>query len=231
MDLTIIIPAYNEGKRIRHTLEDYLSHPWKYSVKILVVLNGCKDNTLNIVKELARKYRNLKYIELLEGNKGKALVEGFKKAESDLIGFTDADECTKPKEFERLVDLLNSYDGVIGSRWAKGAKILSKQTLMRRIASRGFNILVRIILGLNFKDTQCGLKVFRKKVIKSVIKDIMTLGWAVDICILYPIKKRGYKIREVGTEWKEPGGGSLKMWKTVPKMFYAILKLRFKKWA
>lgn len=228
MKLSIIIPAYNEGRRIEKTLEDYVSYKWKYPVEILVILNGCKDNTLDVVSKFAKKHRIVKYINLAKASKGYALITGFKLATGDLIGYVDADNATKPKEFSKLIDNINGYDGVIGSRWVKGAVVRVKQSLARRIASRGFNLLVRTVLGLRFYDTQCGVKIYRKNAIKSILPKLKITNWAIDVSVLYPLVKAGYKIREVPTVWQDKKGSRLKLFKAIPNMFWAVIKLRLK---
>ena len=150
MKLSIIMPAYNEGKRIGNTLNSYLRYKWKYPIEIIVVLNGCTDNTLDVVK----KFHKIKYRVLKQPSKGNALITGFKLAKGDLIGYVDADNATKPYVLDKLVNSIGNYDGVIGSRYVKGAVLIKKQPLIRRILGRGFNVLVRLVLGLRFKDTQ-----------------------------------------------------------------------------
>jgi len=226
MTLSIIVPAHNEGKRIRGTLLDYLRYKWKYKIDIFVVLNGCTDNTLEVVKGI--KDKRLKYIVLREASKGAALIEGFKKAKGDLISYVDADGATEPKELERLANEVNGYDGVIGSRWLKGARLGIKQPVLRRIASRGFNLIVRVFFGLRFKDTQAGVKIFRKKAIKSILKKLMKTNWAIDVSILYPMVKSGYRIKEAATNWQDKKGSKLKLYRAIPNMLWALIKLRIR---
>ena len=220
------MPAYNEGKRIGNTLNSYLRYKWKYPIEIIVVLNGCTDNTLDVVK----KFHKIKYGVLKQPSKGNALITGFKLAKGDLIGYVDADNATKASELAKLVDNIGDYDGVIGSRWwLKGVKLIKKQPLLRRILSRGFNVLSRIILGLEFNDTQCPAKIFRKKAIKSVVNKIIKTNWAIDVSILYPLIRNGYKIKEVGISWEDKTGSKLRIMKAIPNMLLALLKIRFKR--
>lgn len=230
MKLSVIIPAYNEEKRIEKTLRDYLEYKWNYETDILVVLNGCKDNTLGVVEKIKKFYPKLRYIEFKGAiGKGGALIEGFKRVDGELISYVDADESTKPEELDRLVNLIGNNDGVIASRWVKGSVIKTRQPLTRRFASRGFNFLIRFMLGLKFKDTQTGGKIFVRDAIKDVLPKLIRSNWAIDVCILYPVVKRGYKIKEVPTVWEDVGGSKLKMRKAIPNMFWTILKLKLKK--
>ncbi|MEK6937258.1 MAG: glycosyltransferase [Nanoarchaeota archaeon] len=231
-EYSIIIPAHNEEKRIRITLINYVNYFRSIgkSFEILVVLNGCKDNTINVVKELEEKYKEINHANFDEAiGKGGALLEGFKLINGNLITYTDADGSTLPETLYELSEKISSYDGIIGSRWIKGAVIIKKQPLTRRIASRGFNILTRIILGLNYKDTQCSAKVFRKNVIDKIKDKVEPTNFAIDAILLYHMKKEGFKIKEEPITWEDKEFSTLRIRKVIPNMFMALIKTKFKK--
>ncbi|MBI4159214.1 glycosyltransferase [Candidatus Woesearchaeota archaeon] len=227
-NLSIIIPAYNEEKRILKTLQEYINYlRGKINFEILVVINGCTDNTLSVVSQIARKNKEIKYIDVGKvASKGAAVLEGFKRVESDLIGFVDADLATKPGAFYDLVKNIKDYDAIIASRWIKGAKMDHRQPLTRIIAGRAFNILVNVFFNLKIKDTQCGAKLFKKHVVKAILPSMgKTTGWAFDVNLLYAIKRNHFKTKEIPTVWNEPGGSHLNL-KTIFEMFLAIIRLR-----
>lgn len=229
MKLSIVIPAYNEEKRIARTLQDYITFfkKKKITFEIIVVLNGCVDNTLGIVNKFAKKHRQIRYKNFKEAiGKGGAIIEGFKAAKGDLIGFVDADNATKPKAFYDLVKKINDYDGIIASRWIKGAKINRKQPLKRRVASRGFNILVRTMFSIRLRDTQCGAKLFKKKAVKKVLPDLGITQWSFDIDLLYQMMRQGFNVIEIPTEWEDNEDSKLRLKKTVPEMFLSVVRLR-----
>ena len=227
MNLSIIIPAYNEEKRIEKTLREYAG--FFGDDEIYVIINGCKDNTLGVVKKVAKDYGNIRYANFEEKiGKGGAIIEGFKLANKEFIGFVDADLCTPPEAFKELIDNINGYDGIIASRYVKGSKILVRQPLMRRISSRIFNLLVRVLFFMNYKDTQCGAKLFKKNAIKRVANEIKEKRWAFDVELLYLMKKKGFKGREYATVWKEPGHSRLNLKKIGPEMFTSLIKLRIR---
>jgi len=225
--LSVVIPAYNEEKRIHRTLDSYAKFFSKKvkDFEIIVVLNNCNDNTLKIVKNF--KNKKIKYLNFKEAiGKGGAILEGFKVAKGDLIGFVDADMATKPSAFFDLVENINNYDGIIASRWMKGARVKQKQPFLKRIGSRGFNFLVRLLFNLNFKDTQCGAKLFKKYVIKSIIKEIGITKWAFDINLLYSVKRKKYKIKEIPTEWDAVPASHFNLFRAIPEMFLGLIRLR-----
>ena len=230
MKLSLIIPAYNEEKRIFKTLESYkfFLDSKNLDYKIIVVLNGCKDNTQKIVEPFLDIKTNMLVSERGIG-KGGAIMEGFKIARGEYIGFVDADSATSPEEFYKLFENLESnkeLSGVIASRYCKGAKILQKQPLSRRFASRVFNLFIRGLFGLNFADTQCGAKIFKKEAIKKILPQLGITKWSFDIDLLYLLKKNKFKIKEFPTIWSEPGESKLKVLKTSIEMFLSILRLR-----
>jgi len=136
----------------------------KYDFEIIVVCNGCTDKTPEIVKEFSSDKPEIKLLvfEKILG-KGGAVLEGFKSANGDIVGFTDADDSISADEFEKLIKFLNTYDCAIGSKAIKGSEALIKQSLIRRFLARVFRQYVNILFRLNIKDTQCGTKFFLKK--------------------------------------------------------------------
>ncbi len=229
-ELSIIIPAYNEENRIRKTLEEYsifFSEKCGDNFEIIVVLNGCKDDTLGVVKSIAKKNKQIIYLDIKEAiGKGGAVTEGFKMAEGGLIGFVDADNSTKPEAFYDLVRNIGGHDCIIASRWIKGAKVSPKQPINRRIASRIFNIMTRILFGIKVWDSQCGAKLFKKEVIKSVINNLGITRWAFDVDLLYQLKKKKYSVYEIPTVWNDSEGSKLDVKKASVEMFLAIARLR-----
>ena len=227
--LSIIIPAYNEERRIGKTLRDlsdFFSRK-NVSYEILVIMDGCTDGTERIVDEHSRRDSNVRYLVYPEKQgKGGALLQGFKHVRGDYVAYTDADGATPPGEIYRLAGLMRGYDGVIGSRWLKGSIVVRKQRPTRRIASRGFNIMTRLVLGLPYRDTQCPAKVFKKSVIDDVIQELRVTDFAMDACMLFIMKRKGYKVREIPIRWEDRPLSSLRMSKTVLGMFRTLIKTR-----
>lgn len=223
MKISIVIPAYNEENRIKTVLSKYSNHFQDY--EIIVVCDGI-DNTLNIVKEASERYTEIRLLNFKKRlGKGGAIIEGFKAAKGDRIGFVDADESVEPDDVKRMFDALSDADVVIASRRLKDSKIHVKQSLKRRFASKMFNILVRMIFRLPFKDTQCGAKVFRKEAIKDILDELKTKEFEFDAELLWRLKKKGYKVVEFPITWKHSEGSSFSL-SNAPKMFFSLLKVR-----
>lgn len=231
--ISIIIPAYNEEhRRIGETIERYLKY-FGDKMHILIVLNGCTDGTLNIVLSLEKKHHSrLSHLELKEAGKGLALKEGFFHAQGELIGFIDADGATSPEEFEKLVNNMDGVDGTIASRWMKGA-VVTNRTLVRTLASKGFVIAEKLLFQLPFEDTQCGAKLFRSNVIERVREHLSVRNMAIDVELLWVIKKFGFSVREVPTTWADQSGPAwanspLKLFLSSLKIIFALLSLRIR---
>src|SRR3989344_4852650 len=227
VELSIIIPAYNEENRIRETVESYINYFKNYSHELIIIPNGCKDKTEDIVKELSKKYLSIKYKTIKEAvGKGKAIKEGFNIAQGSLIGFVDADNSTKPKDFEDLIKNIKGYDCIIASRYMKGSIVKPKQKIMRIIGSRAFNFLVRIMLNLEICDTQCGAKLYKKNAIKNITPKLDVTRWAFDVDLLLKLKNQGYNIKEFPTTWEDKAGSKFSLNKAILEMFLALTRLR-----
>jgi len=229
MKTSIVIPAYNEEKRILGTLDDYGSFfKKKYgkNFEIIVVLNGCSDDTLGIVKKAKKKYPQIKILNFKQAGKGFAIIEGFKAAKGELIGFTDADDATSAEEFNKLIEKIDRYSGIIASRYIKGAIVRPKQSIQRIVVSRIFNFMIRALFLMNYKDTQCGAKIFRKEAVKAVLPCLGITKWAFDVDLLYQMKRQGFKIGEVPTIWSDKEYSKLNFANAGPNMALSIIRLR-----
>ncbi len=221
---SIIIPAYNEETRIKRVIENLIEEfPGQ---EIIVVCDG-EDNSDNIIKSFSFRYPNIRL--LCFGNrlgKGGALIQGFKVAEGKEICFVDADESVSIDDLKGMFQALHDVDGVIASRRLKRSKILIKQPIKRRLASKVFNIFVRMLFGLPFEDTQCGAKVFKQEAILNILNDLKTTGFEIDVEILWRLKKKGYRIREYPITWKHSEGSKFKL-SDSKGMLISLLRTRF----
>jgi glycosyltransferase involved in cell wall biosynthesis len=229
--LVLLIPAYNEEKRIGPVLREYgryLRQHYNGRFEIVVVLNGCRDNTLGVVEEAAHEYPEIQAVEFLNPiGKGGALIEGLKLARrADLIGYVDADGATAPEAFLELVRHCKEVDCAIGSRWIPGAVIQQTQSVKRRIFSRCFHILVELLFHMRIKDTQCGAKVMRREAVEAVHGNLRIADVAFDINLLYSLKKAGFTVREVPTVWTDQIGSKINLNKGSLGIILSVVRLR-----
>jgi len=229
--LLLLIPAYNEEGRIEPVLRAYgayfaANYPGKF--QLVVVLNGCRDNTMGVVNRVALDYPAISAIDFPAPiGKGGALIEGLKLApRADLVGYVDADGATPPKAFHDLVQHLDKADCVIGSRWIKGAVLHQAQTSKRRFASRCFHLIVQCLFWMNIRDTQCGAKVMKREAVEKVHSMLRIADMAFDINLLYALKRAGYRILEVPTEWTDQIGSKVVLGRTSLTMLLSVIRLR-----
>jgi dolichyl-phosphate beta-glucosyltransferase len=231
MKLSIIIPAYNEEKRIVGTLRsigDYLEKQ-DYEYEILVIENGSTDKTAEVVKEM---FSEVKGLRLEKGSSGKgkgfAVRKGMLVAKGDFRIFVDADNSTPIEQIEKMWPLFEKgFNVVIGSRNIKGAVLDPPQPWYRKtILGEGFKIYRKIIIGLwDIKDTQCGFKCFDKESVEKVFPKCRINDFAFDPEVLILCRKYGYKIKEVPIYWKNDLDSKVKL-KSVIKMAIDMFKVR-----
>lgn len=230
MHLSVIIPAYNEEKVIAKTLAeaDKYLRGQKYEYEIIVISDGAKDRTAEIVEGLLGQIPNLKLIDNKE-NHGKGFVvrQAMLAAQGQYRLFTDADNSTTIEQAEKLFPYFSQgYDIVIGSRDARGAVIANPQPWYRRIMGEVFNLMVQIITGLwGIWDSQCGFKMLTSKATQDIFPKCQIDRWAFDPEILLIGKKMGYKIKEVPIVWANNPDSKVKLRSTI-KMGLDLIKIR-----
>jgi dolichyl-phosphate beta-glucosyltransferase len=212
--LSIIIPAYNEAERIPKTLID-IDHRLSgvlYSYEIIVVNDGSKDNTAEVVAAMTTMVKKLKLIDNKE-NKGKggAVRQGMLSATGTIRLFTDADNSTSIDQFEKMMPYFHVgngssngaeyYDVVIGSRAAKGSVLDPAEPWFRQIPGKMGNIFIQILLLPGLWDTQCGFKAFTEEAAEKIFEISRITGWGFDVEVLALAKRMGYRIKEISVRW------------------------------
>ena len=230
MKLSLIIPACNEEGRIGPMLDRYLPFfldRYGSDVEFVVVVNGNQDGAEGVVQGYKDRFPLLNcLIESGSIGKGGAVMVGINRAQGELVGFVDADGSTPPEAFQDLVERMEDADAIIASRWCSGADVSPKQPLRRRIASRGFNLITRILFGLRLTDTQCGAKLMRREAVLRVMPELGVTQWAFDVDMLFQLRRHGYRIREIPTVWHDVEGSKLEVVRVSVEMFFALVRLR-----
>ncbi|MBT3394949.1 glycosyltransferase family 2 protein [archaeon] len=202
--VSIIIPAYNEEKRIVSTLEKISEFFKDQDCEIIVVDDGSSDGTRSVVK----KFSSIKLNNKRE-NKGKgySVKEGVAMSSGDLILFSDADLSTPIEEFDKLKKYVDSYSVVIGSRALAESEV--QNNIFRKLLGRVGNLLIRSVVK-GIKDTQCGFKLYKSDVAKDLFSKQTIEGFGFDFEILFLAQKDKIKIKEVPVVWKNVEGSKVK---------------------
>jgi glycosyltransferase involved in cell wall biosynthesis len=228
--LSIVIPAYNESARIERTVERVLScvEAQGWDAEVLVVDDGSTDQTADIVQHWMERYPRLHLIKN-DGNRGKgySVRNGLLQASGEIVMFTDADLSAPMEEAERLFAAIEQgADVAIGSRWLEKARQTIHQPLYRRFFGRCFNWVTRTVMGLPFKDTQCGFKAFRRSAAQVIFRLQRIERWGFDPEILFIARKLGYDIREVPVTWGHDERSRMSYLKDGMKMLEEMMVIR-----
>ena len=231
MHLSVIIPAYNEEKRLPKTLVEIDKYLRKqdYDYEIIVVNDGSKDKTAQIVEDFKSKIANLKLIDnKINHGKGYVIRQGMLEAKGEFRVFTDADNSTPIDQIEKMwPEFEKGYDVVIGSRDIRGAILEPPQPWWRRFLGEVFGLLTNLIVGTwGIKDTQCGFKGFTQRATKDIFPRCKINRFAFDPEILIIAKKLGYKIKEIPIFWRNDPRSKVKF-KSMIKMGFDLLKIRW----
>lgn len=202
--LTVIVPAYNEEKRI-HIILDAIAKYEKtksFRVETIVVVDASPDRTAEVARSFIGKLSNLKVIEgKVNKGKGGAVREGVSVARGKYVLFADADNSTPIEQADKLLKYADQYEVVIGSRYCRGGRLSIPQSFVRRFGSRVLNIIIQSLAVSGIKDTQCGFKLFENKAARDIFGLQTIFGFSFDIEILAIAKKLGFKIKETGIVW------------------------------
>lgn len=224
--LSIIVPAYNEEKRIRPFLADLNKFCTKNldNYEIIVVNDGSKDRTLDILKKV--NYKNFRFISYAP-NQGKAnaVKTGVLAAKGSHLLFIDADGATSPQEISKMIPCFENFDAVVGSRNLKESE--AHKDFQRRILSFGFNNYVSFLFGLNFSDYLCGFKGFKTDIARKLFDSLKSKRWIFDVELFCRIKKYGVSIKEIPIKWTHCDDSKMKKI-DVLKIFWQLFVLRLR---
>jgi len=228
---SIIIPAYNESSRVGATLDHVLTYISKqgWDAEIIVVNDGSRDQTADLVRVKSQEHPNLCLIEN-PGNRGKgySVRNGMLNANGEILLFSDADLSSPIEEAVKLFAAIESgADIAIGSRWIQPELQVHRQSLLRQVYGRIFNLLLRIFLGLRFKDTQCGFKAFTRAAAQTIFPLQRIERWGFDPELLFLARKAGFRVKEVGVVWSHSEGTRINPLSDGMRMFLEVLQIRW----
>jgi glycosyltransferase involved in cell wall biosynthesis len=228
---SIVIPAYNESARLGATLDKVLAyvHTQGWDAEVIVVNDGSRDSTAEIVQAFAKNAPSLRLIEN-PGNRGKgySVRNGMLNARGRTVLFTDADLSSPIEEAPKLFAALEAgADIAIGSRWLRAETQTQRQPLHRQLFGRIFNLALRLTLGLQFTDTQCGFKAFKQSAVQAIFPLQKIERWGFDPEILFLARKLKFKVWEVPVGWAHRDGTSINPLIDGSRMVMEMLHIRW----
>jgi glycosyltransferase involved in cell wall biosynthesis len=225
----IVIPVYNE----RHALEgsvrelhEHMTRDFTFPFAITIADNASTDGTLELARELAGELGELEVLHLESKGRGRALRAAWSRSEADVLAYMDVDLSTDLSALEELLTPLLEGRGdiAVGSRLAAGAQVT--RGLKREVISRGYNVLVRMLLGVGFSDAQCGFKAGRREVIQPLLAEIEDESWFFDTELLYLAQRNKLAIHEVPVRWVEDPDSRVDILATAREDLRGLLRLR-----
>ncbi len=233
--LSIVIPAYNESERIGATLEgiDKFVQSRPFSVELIAVDDGSTDGTADLLEQAAGRNGAIQVLRN-ESNcgKGYSVRRGVLEAHGQFVLFTDADLSAPIEEADKLIAALVSSgaDAAVGSRALERHLIGVHQPWFREFGGRCFNLLVRLLTGLEIRDTQCGLKLFRRTSTRRAFDLLRVRGFGFDPELLFLIERQGGKVVEVPVRWNDNPATKVHFLRDSARMFLDLLILRWRSW-
>jgi dolichyl-phosphate beta-glucosyltransferase len=231
--LSIIIPAYNEEKRISASLDKIYAYfePRGKQYEVILVDDGSTDKTVNISQNSSLAASGKLKIISNEKNRGKgfSVKNGILASHGEYVLFTDADLSTPISELEKLMkEILEGYDIVIASRSVATSNLAVSQPWYRQTMGRIFNLFVKALLFADYNDTQCGFKLFKGDIAREIAEKMKIEGFCFDVEMLYLAKKTGLRINETGVTWENSAESKVTVLNSSLSMFTDLL--RIKKW-
>lgn len=253
MYLSVIIPAYNEEKRLGRTLESigvYLASK-NWESEVVVVSDGSRDGTVEVAQSFAGRIKNLRVIDNAANHgKGYVVRQGMLEARGGLCLFMDADNATPITELENFLPYIEqesvvprqareillaeqsrggTYDVVIGSLGLPEAQFDKRKFFLRMVAGRAGNWFIQFLLLWGIYDTQRGFKLFTKKSAEVIFPKVTVTGWGFDVEALALARKYGFKIKELPVVWTDEEGSKIGFW-AYPQVLWQVLKIRWRMW-
>ncbi len=229
--LSIVVPAYNEEDRLPITVDAILNYleQQQQAFEIIIVDDGSQDRTVDIAYSYTHKRNNVIVIEN-EHNRGKGAVvkQGVLSAKGKYILFTDADNATHIKEIKKLWHFIDDFPVVIGSRNISNANIQVSQPFHRKVLSRLGNRLIRALIINQYRDTNCGFKLFQHDPAKRIFENVTITGFGFDVEVLLIAKRLGYPVFEQGINWQDQQNSRVRVVKSSLYVFYELLCVKYR---
>ena len=229
----VVIPVLNEAHVLEKsvgTVREFLGAQVPWTWRVVIVDNGSTDGTDTVGRMLEERFADVRFLQLRERGRGRALRHAWTQSDADVVCYTDVDLSTELAALPKLVRpiLEDGYDVSTGSRLLRESKTV--RSFKREFISQSYNIFVKAVLGTSFSDAQCGFKAVSRKVVNDLVPLIKDQSWFFDTELLVLAEKRGYRIKDVPVLWIEDDDSRVKIVKTAWEDIKGVFRLRWKLW-
>ena len=235
MKRSIVIPVYNEAKRLPPTLRRLAE--WAVSqvheTEILLVDDGSADRSCDLIRAAQAKHPAANFVLLRnETNHGKgyAVRQGMLEARGEICLFCDADLATPLEEIGRLAPLLGEADVVLGSRAMAASNVTQKQSAYRQLGGRGINLIIQLLAVPGIRDSQCGFKLFRREAARQIFERVTLDGFSFDVEVLFIARRLGLTVREAAISWADVEGSKVQPLQDALRLLRDLLIIRRNGW-
>jgi glycosyltransferase involved in cell wall biosynthesis len=229
----VVIPVLNEAHVLAKSVEtvrQFLAANASWQWRVVVVDNGSHDGTDVVARTLAATYPDVRFLQLPQRGRGRALRKAWTQSDADIMCYTDVDLSTEMEALPRLVHALlhEGYDLGTGSRLQRESK--TQRSFKRELISRIYNLIVKVVLGTSFSDAQCGFKVVSRAVVHEIVPQIQDESWFFDTELLALAERQHYRIKDLAVVWKEDDDSRVKIVPTAWADLKGVARLRMKFW-
>lgn len=229
--LTVVIPAFNEERRLGATLDKVLAYcVGRYApLEVIVVDDGSTDATRQVAEERAARGAPVRVLANASNRgKGFSVRRGVLEAQGELVLMTDADLSTPIEEIEKLSAALASSPLAVGSRGLPASRIEVSQPAYRVMMGKTFNAILRAVIGTRLRDTQCGFKLFTREVARDLFSRATLEGFAFDAEVIFLAERLGYPVAEVPVRWINSPASTVHPLRDSARMFRDVIRLRWR---
>lgn len=230
LELSVVIPAFNEESRIGETLRSVLDYLIQRSIdsEVIVVDDGSRDETVAVAERVGDP--RIRIVQLPENQgKGAALRSGVLVSSGDWVLVTDADLSTPIEDLEKLQRWTEDADLIFGSRAVEGSRIELHQPRHREWMGRTFNRILQLLGLTTLRDTQCGFKLLRGPVARELFRKLSVTRFAYDVELTWVAQRAGYRVVEVGVRWRDSPASRVRPLRDSMRMFWDVVKIRFRR--
>ena len=229
----VVVPVYNEERdlptripQLWGFLREHLLCPWN----IVIADNGSTDGSLEIARNISHRYAGVTYVHLTQKGRGRALKKAWLESTADIVSYMDVDLATDREALPRLLAAVEQegYDIAIGSRLAKGARVV--RSAKREFTSRAYNLLIKTLFpGVQFHDAQCGFKALNRRTVQELVPLVRNNNWFFDSELLLLAHRKAFRIREIPVAWTEDPDTRVKVLRTAWEDIKGLLRVRFRR--